>query len=215
VSVRAEGPEVYAAIDEVVEAGVGSADVMSGGRLALGSAGSGCAALYGMDVAALLLDLYCRVPPLVADVVDGLDAEQLSWRPGPAANPIGWLVWHLTRVQDVHVSEILDAEQLWASGTFAAEFGLEADRSFHGYGHTSAQVAMVRPGTARPLLDYFGAVHGRTAELFTTLTAHDLDRVVDRSWDPPVTLGVRLISVADDCLEHAGQAAYVRGLLLS
>lgn len=168
-----------------------------------------------MDITALLLDLYGRVPPLVADVVDGLDGDQLSWRPGPTANPICWLVWHLTRVQDVHVSEILDAEQLWTSGTFATEFGLEADPSFHGYGHTSAEVAMVRPGTARPLLDYFAAVHGRTAELLATLTADDLDRVVDRSWDPPVTLGVRLISVADDCLEHAGQAAYVRGLLLS
>ncbi len=163
----------------------------------------------------MLLDLYGRVPPLVADVIDGLDAEQLSWRPGPAANSIGWLVWHLTRVQDVHVSEILDAEQLWTGGAFAAEFGLEADPSFHGYGHTAAQVAMVRPGTAGPLLDYFGAVDERTAELLATLTADDLDRVVDRSWDPPVTLGVRLISVADDCLEHAGQAAYVRGLLLS
>ena len=74
---------------------------------------------------------------------------------------------------------------------------------------------MSRPGTAGPLLDYFGAVDERTAELLATLTADDLDRVVDRSWDPPVTLGVRLISVADDCLEHAGQAAYVRGLLLS
>src|SRR6266508_1156081 len=108
-----------------------------------------------MDVAALLLDLYGRLPSLVADVVDGFDADQLSWRPGPAANPICWLVWHLTRVQDVHVSEILDVEQLWASGTFAAEFGLEADPSFHGYGHTSAQVATVRPGSALPLLDYF------------------------------------------------------------
>jgi hypothetical protein len=168
-----------------------------------------------MDVAAMFLDLYGRVPPLVGDVVDGLDADQLRWRPGPAANTIGWLVWHLSRVQDVHVSEILDAEQLWTSGTFAADFGLEADPSFDGYGHTPAEVALIQPGTGRPLLDYFGAVHGRSVELLAMLTAEELDRVVDHSWDPPVTLGVRLISVADDCLEHAGQAAYVRGLLPS
>jgi hypothetical protein len=166
-----------------------------------------------MDVAALLLDLYGRLPPLVSDVVDGLDDDQLSWRPGPQANPIGWLVWHLTRVQDLHVSEILDGEQLWSGGTFAAELGLEADPANHGYGHTSDQVAMVRPRSAQPLLDYFEAVHGRTVGLLTTLAADDLDRIVDRSWNPPVTLGVRLVSVADDCLEHAGQAAYVRGLL--
>ena len=39
------------------------------------------------------------------------------------------------------------------------------------------------------------------------------DRVVDRTWDPPVTLGVRLVSILDDDTQHAGQAAYVRGLL--
>ena len=45
------------------------------------------------------------------------------------------------------------------------------------------------------------------------LTQADLDRVVDERWDPPVTLGVRLVSVADDDIQHAGQAAFVRGLL--
>ena len=51
---------------------------------------------------------------------------------------------------------------------------------------------------------------------FTTLTRFteaDLERVVDTSWDPPVTLGVRLISVISDDLQHAGQAAYAAGLL--
>jgi hypothetical protein len=36
---------------------------------------------------------------------------------------------------------------------------------------------------------------------------------VDTSWDPPVTLGVRLISVVSDDLQHAGQAAFVRGIV--
>jgi len=41
----------------------------------------------------------------------------------------------------------------------------------------------------------------------------DLDRIVDERWDPPVTLGVRLVSVLDDDVQHAGQAGYVRGVL--
>ncbi len=56
-------------------------------------------------------------------------------------------------------------------------------------------------------------MHARTAEFVAGLSAADLDRVVDESWDPPVTLGVRLVSVVDDDAQHAGQAAYVRGLL--
>jgi hypothetical protein len=57
-------------------------------------------------------------------------------------------------------------------------------------------------------------VHARTAGFLRGLTDNDLDRVVDENWDPPVTLGVRLVSVLDDDLQHVGQAAYVRGFLL-
>jgi hypothetical protein len=55
---------------------------------------------------------------------------------------------------------------------------------------------------------------GRVTLLGRTGTDTDLDRVVYESWDPPVTLSVRLMSVISDDLEHAGQAALVRGILL-
>ena len=52
-----------------------------------------------------------------------------------------------------------------------------------------------------------------TAAFVAGLGEADLDRVVDTRWDPPVTLGVRLVSVVSDSLQHAGQASFVRGLL--
>ena len=166
-----------------------------------------------MDVAALLLELYGRVPPLAREVVEGVEVSQLTQAPGPGANTIAWLVWHLTRIQDHHVSEILDADQLWVSGDWAARFGLDPDPSDTGYGHNAEQVAGVRPADGDVLLEYLDAVDARTRGMLAELTPADLERVVDRRWDPPVTLGVRLVSIADDCLQHVGQAAYVRGLL--
>jgi hypothetical protein len=166
-----------------------------------------------MDVAPLLLELFGRIPPLARSAVAGLDAERLTARPGPDANTIAWLVWHLTRVQDSHVAELVEADQLWATGDWAAAMGLAADPDDTGYGHSTAEVAAVRPTGPEPLVDYLAAVSARTDDLLRGLSADDLDRVVDRGWDPPVTLGVRLVSVADDCLQHAGQAQYVRGLL--
>ena len=74
-------------------------------------------------------------------------------------------------------------------------------------------MAKVRPKGAAALLDYLDAVSQRTNGYLEGIRAADLDEVIDRRWDPPVTLGVRLVSVADDCLQHAGQAAYVRGLI--
>ena len=166
-----------------------------------------------MDIAPLLLELYGRIPPLAETAVDGLDEEQLCVAPGPDANPIGWLVWHLARVQDHHVAGLLGTEQFWVSGDWARRCGLEPDPSNIGYGHSVEEVRAVRPEGPGVLLDYLAVVQARTTEMIEGLAPDDLDRVVDRRWDPPVTLGVRVVSVADDCLQHLGQAAYARGLL--
>lgn len=156
-------------------------------------------------------EVYGRIPPLVRDAVDGLDAAALTARVGPDANPIGWLVWHLTRVQDHHVSELLGTDQLWIADGWAERFGMPADADDVGYGHTSAQVAAVPATDPALLVAYHEAVDARTRTFLAD--PGDLDRIVDRRWDPPVTLGVRLVSIADDSLQHLGQAAYVRGLL--
>jgi DinB superfamily len=168
-----------------------------------------------MDVSELLLELYGRIPPLARAAVEGLDAARLVERPTPGANSIAWLIWHLTRVQDHHVAELLHADQLWVDGPWAGALGLAPDPRNTGYGHSASDVATIRPrdGHVHVLLDYLDAVDERTRGLLEAVTADDLDRVVDRRWTPPVTLGVRLVSVADDCLQHAGQAAYARGLL--
>jgi uncharacterized damage-inducible protein DinB len=166
-----------------------------------------------VDVDDLLTEAFDRIPELVRAAVDGLTAEELRWSPTPGANSIGWLVWHLTRVQDHHVAELLGTEQVWVSGDRAAHFGLDPDPSNTGYGHTAAQVAAVRPDSPAALVDYYDAVAARTRTLLRGVTSEELDRVVDDRWDPPVTLGVRLISIVNDDDQHAGQAAYVRGLL--
>jgi uncharacterized damage-inducible protein DinB len=166
-----------------------------------------------VNINELLIETYGRVPDLVRSAVEGLTAEQLHWAPAPGANSVGWLVWHLTRVQDHHLGEVLEQSQIYLTGGWAEQFGLKADPSDIGYGHTAAQVAGVRPANPQLLIDYYDAVHARTVEYLRGLSESDLDRVVDERWDPPVTLAVRLVSVVNDDTQHAGQAAYVRGLL--
>jgi Protein of unknown function (DUF664). len=166
-----------------------------------------------MDVDALLLELYGRIAPLAREAVAGLDRDALSHRPASGANPIGWLVWHATRVQDHHVAEILETDQIWTSGDWAGRCGVAPDPANTGYGHTTGDVATIRPESGEVLTGYLGVVMARTSEMLGLLTPAELDRIVDRRWDPPVTLGVRLVSIADDSLQHLGQAAYARGLL--
>jgi uncharacterized damage-inducible protein DinB len=166
-----------------------------------------------MELNELLIDLFERVTEHVHEAVDGLDPEALRTPIEPGTNPIGWLVWHLTRVQDDHIAEILGEPQLWTTGNWARRFGVAADAGNTGYGHSWKDVTAIRPESADALIDYYEAVAGRTRQLLHNTSAKDLDRVVDDRWDPPVTLGVRLISVADDDIQHGGQASYARGIL--
>lgn len=168
-----------------------------------------------MTPAELLAESFGRVVENGAAAVDGLGPEDLVRRPtsaGGDANPIAWLVWHAARVQDDHVAEVAGREQVWTGEGWARRFDLPLDDAETGYGHGPEEVARVR-ADADLLAGYLRAVHDRSVSFLEGLGPADLDRVVDERWDPPVTLGVRLLSVADDGAQHVGQAAYVRGLL--
>ena len=165
-----------------------------------------------MTSAELLTDAFGRVQETVHEAVDGLSAAQLAARLDDDANSIAWLCWHLTRIQDDHVADAFGVTQVWPR--FIDQFALPFGPRSTGYGHTSEQVAQVRVATGELLTEYHDAVYEQTVSLVAGVTDADLSRVVDEGWDPPVTLGVRLVSVISDNLQHAGQAAFVRGILL-
>lgn len=162
----------------------------------------------------LLTDAFGRVRDIVSDVVEGLDADALAERLDADANSIGWLVWHLTRVQDDHIADVAGREQRWTADGWMERFGLPFPSGDIGYGHSSADVAAVRVTDPDLLLGYHEAVHEQTVDYVAGITDPDLDVVVDDSWDPPTTLGVRLVSVIGDTMQHAGQAEFVRGIIL-
>jgi len=165
-----------------------------------------------MTPAELLIDAFDRINQTATAAVDGLTEDQLTVRPAHDANSIAWLVWHLARVQDDHVADVAGTEQVWTAQDFVTRFDLPFDSGATGYGMNSEEVGHVRVG-AEPLADYLRAVHEATVAYLATVSPEDLDRIVDERWDPPVTLGVRLVSVVSDDLQHAGQAAYLRGLV--
>ncbi len=160
----------------------------------------------------LLVDAFGRLPDLVHSVIDGLTPDQLTARLDNEANSIAWLVWHLSRIQDDHVADVAGNPQIWAAAGWAQRWGLPLDIADTGYGHSAQQVAVVT-GDAEMLRGYFDAVHEMTLRFVRTVTDSDLDRIVDKRWDPPVTLGVRLVSVVGHGFQQSGQAAHVRGIL--
>lgn len=166
-----------------------------------------------MQTQDVLRDAFGRVVEDFEAAVTGLSAAELAHRPDAEANSIAWLLWHATRVQDDHVAELADRPQVWGSEGFAERLGFPFDVLDIGYGHSSDEVATVTPDGPDELLEYLRVVTARTGEYLSTIDAAELDRIVDQRWDPPVSAGVRLVSVIDDCMQHAGQARYVRGLI--
>ena len=166
-----------------------------------------------MECKDLIIDGLNRVEEDLKAALEGLTAEQLAFRPAEHANSVAWLAWHLTRVEDDHISELAGTPQAWVEAGWHARFGKAADPADTGFGYKAEDVAKIRPDGPEVLVEYYDAVHKRSLDYLNKLTSVDMDRIVDTRWDPPVTAGVRLMSVVNDCTQHVGQAAYVRGLI--
>jgi len=162
--------------------------------------------------AELLVEAFSRVPETVGRAVDGLSEDQLASRPAAGANTLAWLAWHIARGQDSQIADLAGTEQVWTADGWVERFGLPFPAEALGYGMSRDDVGRVR-ASAELLNGYLGAVHERTVAYLRTLSADDFETVVDEAWDPPVTVGVRLVSILDDCVQHAGQAGYARGVL--
>ena len=161
----------------------------------------------------LLADSYGRILEYLEYVLDGLNQDDLDWQPAEDCNTIGWLAWHLTRQEDAQISSLMGEDQLWISDKWHEKFGMPADESDIGFGHTKEQVAAFRSPDTKTLTGYQRAVLGRAKGYFETLSKTDLDRELQEPWFKPLpTVGVRLISIMNDATLHLGQAAYVRGL---
>jgi Protein of unknown function (DUF664) len=159
----------------------------------------------------LLRDFFTRLIEHVDDLTDGLTDDVSFFRPTAEANSIAWLIWHSARVQDLQLCDIAGIQQVWTRDGWKDRFGLDLPGNDHGYGHGRDDVGKVR-APADLLAGYYHAVHKVTLEYIASVTAEELSRVVDTHWKPPVTASARLVSIIDDCAQHLGQAAYIRGI---
>ena len=160
----------------------------------------------------VLVDAFERIRDAVYPAVNGLSVQQLAFRPDGESNSIAWLVWHLTRIQDDHVTGLHGGTQAWTAGGWSSS-SLSARPRRHRLRPRARRCGQGHPPTPPLLLGYFEEVHEKTVAYLRAVSDADLEQVIDASWDPPVTIGVRLVSVIADDLQHVGQAAYVRGVV--
>jgi hypothetical protein len=166
-----------------------------------------------MQTTTAIADALDRVRIILHNNLADLTAGELVKEPHP---PIGWLAWHIARVQDTNISALQGNEQVWVDEGWHKEFGMPVDPRDYSPGHvqTPEIVGAFRAPDAQTILDYHDAVRVRTLAYLETLSETDLDRVLDEPrFNPLPTVGVRLVSVCEDNLQHAGQLAYLKGLM--
>ncbi|GGA69850.1 hypothetical protein GCM10011490_20590 [Pseudoclavibacter endophyticus] len=165
-----------------------------------------------MDAIDVLRDLANRPRRAAEALRDRLDPEVLNAHPGGHDNSVAWLLWHSGREIDAQLAPLSGADPVWSTQEFDQRFDLGPLGETHGYGHTPEQAHAIAVDDAALLLDYLGACFDALDAYLGTLDEAALDEVIDRNWQPPVTRGVRLISLIDDAAQHIAQAAYVLGM---
>ena len=149
-----------------------------------------------MDAKDVILDGLDRIRNVLRRTLDGLTLEEMHRQPSADTNSIAWLAWHLTRVQDNGISGLAAWEQAWISQKWHAMFHMEPDPDNEGVGHTPAQAAAFRAPSVQSLLDYHESVIQQSKAYVTRLAPADFDRQLNEpEWQPPPTVGVRLVSV--------------------
>ena len=164
-----------------------------------------------MEWQQLIIDIYVRISQVLDRALEGLTQDDLNQQPNPDSNSMGWLAWHLTRVQDRAIADLAGEEQLWIKDEWHSRFIRPADPQDVGVGHNSEDLAAFISPDAQTLLAYHHAVLERSKHYINNLSQTDLDRELDHPRYPRV--GLRLLAIISDNLQHAGQVAYVRGLL--
>lgn len=166
-----------------------------------------------MDARDVLREAASRPATEAKALVNTLPAGALNAHAGGHTNSIAWLLWHAGRQMDVQLAQLNGEPQVWHSQGFDARFNLGELGDTVGYGHTAEQARAVVVKDAALLGDYLGAATAALSEYIAGLSEADLDDVIDTSWTPHVTRGVRLVSMIDDAAQHVGQAAYAAGIL--
>jgi hypothetical protein len=166
-----------------------------------------------MDSGKLLREVLDRNEHYLLTGFDQLTDAELRDPVAAGANPIGWLMWHVARVQDRAVAGMTGVDQLWIRDGWHAKFGKGTDPEERGNGDTPEQVAAFAAPSAALLLAYYAAVRAFVNDFLDTLDADDPERLVPGHGNAMVPLASRVSGLLIEAVQHTGQIAYARGIV--
>lgn len=149
--------------------------------------------------------------------LDGLTSEELAWRPGSDSNSIGFIAWHVNRVEDRWIQRFAqDVPEIWVRDRWHDTFGLEIEDT--GVRFTVEQVTAFPTIEPDTLLRFCKAIQSETRRFLATLSEADLERVpintpFGSSTFAGWSIGRMFRQIFGEFNQHLGEIRYVRGLI--
>ncbi len=166
-----------------------------------------------MNLSDFILDNLDRTQQALMAAIDGLTEEELAWRPGAEANPIGFILWHQARCEDTYIQSLIRRQpQVWVSDKWHQKLNLPEDAWENGNDYTAEQVAAFSVPELDDLLGYAEAVRGRTVECLNGITPDKFDEIIQQPELRGITVGKLFSYMLSEMTQHIGQIAYLRGL---
>lgn len=147
--------------------------------------------------------------------LQGLTPLDLAWRPAAQGNAIGFLAWHMARVEDMWVQRVFQGkQQLWQSDGWSGKLGMDAYARDNGYGFDEAKLAGFQPPHLDQLLAYMDAVRQNTLAFLDAWNPAGAPVQAVIPWDKSTTMPIEKFwaQILWELNQHGGQIAYVRGL---
>ncbi len=166
-----------------------------------------------MNTTQFIADCLAQTHLRLQATCEGLESEQVLWRPAPTANNIGFILWHMGRHEDSRVTAIsCGAESfendLWVTGGWFERFGQPMTAPDPGDRLGLRGLAIPDPHV---LLSYFKAVNERTLRFVGSLDGDRLDAYITAN-EPRQTVAGALRHMIVHQNNHHGQIDYLRGL---
>ena len=155
-------------------------------------------------------DAFEKEMGFLIEAVNDLTPEELSWRAGPEANPVGWILWHMLRVEDMWFQFFIQRKpEIWERDGWNDTFSLPTRDN--GFGHTQEQVSTFPSLDRDELMRYGVAVRAETLEYLKGLGPDDFN-VVPREQRPEMSVGAIFRQVVGELYQHQGHISYLKGL---
>ena len=150
-----------------------------------------------------------------------LSLDEIHWRPNQDSNSIGFIFWHVSRVEDRLVTWcIAHSEEIWTRNKWYAKMQLPQQST--GLEYSRSELAEFPKIATLLLSEYFDAVRKNTNEFLASVHLDLFDSVPQRTPFPEnsksadyfkaFTIDRYFRQLIAEENQHLGQISYLRGL---